>query len=121
MNKATSTQALLSLDASLEMCSKSDELDVMKEQAVVRGKQAEATEFQKEYKAMRATLAPDRPKAKAKAKTLAKEGKMSWCATAPDRIPSGFIDHALAKTTLPPKASIRRMLVGGACHYPPYG
>lgn len=118
----TGMEAFLSLDTGLEIFSKSDEQDVRKEQTQMKSKRTEAKEFMQEYRARRAARAPAAPRGKAKAKALARERKATWCATAPERIPEGFIEHSVAKRMLPAGASIWRTLQTGGwqCHLPPY-
>ena len=117
-----STEAFMSLDAGLEIFSKSDEQDLRKEQETTKARVNEASDFRQEYAARRSSGRPPEPKAKAKAKALARDRRREWCPDAPTAIPDGFIEHAEAKKMLPPGALIwRRLTVGGwQCHYKPY-
>lgn len=119
---SSATQAFMSLDAGLEIFTKSDEKEIREQQDKIRAKTREAEAFAHEYKQRRARNRPPEPKAKAKAKALVKERRARWCALAPEATPPGFIPQEDAKKYLPPRASIWRMprMRGWACHYPPY-
>lgn len=120
---STNAEALLSLDAGLDLFSKADQSDLRKEQDQVRSTVALAKDFEEEYRAKRRTLAPAEPKAKAKSRALRRERRVAWChPQAPDRIPDGFVEHAEAKKLLPPGGAIWRMLrIGGwQCHQRPH-
>ena len=120
----SSTDALLQLDAGLEIFNQSDEKEVRKEQENIKGAIQTASELKDMYinKAKQLHPAP-KAKGKAKAKALAGDRRSAWCrAGAPASLPAGFVEHAEAKAMLPPGATIWRMLqVGGwMCHLPPY-
>lgn len=120
---STSAEALLSLDAGLDLFTKSDQADLRKEQDQVRSATTFAKDFAAEYKARHRSLGLPEPKAKAKAKALSRQRGSDWChPRAPARVPEGFIEHADAALLLPPRGTIWRMLrVGGwQCHQKPF-
>ena len=107
----------------MELFSKQDEQEVRKEQDRLKNELADCNEFQAHYMRRRRERAPGQPRGKAKAQAMAADRKRQWVrAGAPDRVPAGFIEHAMAKSLLPPGAYIWRMLtVGGwQCWTPPH-